>query len=182
MRTDERFAAATFAPPIRIAYAALRTPIGRIQVAASMDRVLYLQLPNQRSQVPPFADWLRGPLLQKKKTPALEQALRELEEYFEGTRRCFQVPIAPAGTQFQQRVWGLIATIAFGETRTYGDLASQLGNFNRARVVGAAVGANPIPIIIPCHRVIASDGAMAGFGGGLSRKVWLLRHEGVLLT
>ncbi len=182
MRDEERSAAANLAPPIRIAYAAMRTPIGRIQVAASVDRILYLQLPNQRSLAPPFADWLSGHLLQKKKTPALEQALGELDEYFQGTRRHFDVLVAPAGTDFQQRVWALIAAIGFGETRTYGDLALELGNFNRARAVGAAVGANPIPIIIPCHRVIASDGAMAGFGGGLARKVWLLRHEGVLLA
>ena len=167
------------AESIRLATGALRTRVGVLRVVASEDRVLSIQLPGTTAVFP------TGPLLSGRRrghTPALEAALAQLHEYFAGTRRRFTVRVAPAGTDFQQRVWRAIAAIPFGATRTYGEIATGLGGLHLARAVGAASGANPIPIIIPCHRVIGADGSLTGYGGGLRMKVWLLRHEGVLLA
>lgn len=106
------------------------------------------------------------------------QVCEQLSEYFEGSRRVFHLPLAPQGTPFQLAVWGALREIPFGETRSYGELARQLGLPGGARAVGLANGANPMPIIVPCHRVIGSDGSLTGFGGGLSTKRALLSHEG----
>ncbi len=110
----------------------------------------------------------------------LAEAIRQLEAYFEGTLRDFTLPLAPAGTAFQQRVWHEMAKIPFGETMTYGQLADKSDSV--ARAVGGACGANPIPIIIPCHRVLGGGGKLGGFSGGLGpdSKRALLEHEGVL--
>ena len=166
---------------LQIAVGALRTPIGTLQVVASADRVLFVGLPGHHDPEPQER-WLRARLVRGAHTPALRDALAELRDYFRGTRRRFAVPVEPAGTEFQQRVWTAVSAIPFGETMSYGAIATQLGAPHLARVVGAAVGANPIPILIPCHRVIGSDGSLTGYGGGLRMKVWLLRHEGVLLA
>ena len=107
----------------------------------------------------------------------LQQAAEELEEYFEGTRRSFEVPLDPVGTAFQQQAWAALRTIPYGETVTYGEQAERLGDRRKARAVGAANGRNPISIIVPCHRVVGSNGALTGFGGGLDVKAWLLDHE-----
>jgi methylated-DNA-[protein]-cysteine S-methyltransferase len=109
--------------------------------------------------------------------PVLSQAARELREYFAGERREFTVPLALAGTEFQKKVWRALASIPFGETRSYGELAKQIGSPLASRAVGAANGRNPIPIILPCHRVIGSTGSLTGFGGGLPMKQQLLAHE-----
>ena len=167
---------------VQIAVAALKTSIGTLQIAASGDRILAVELPRQRSGTALFDDWLRGHLIARTRPPALRQALTELREYFSGKRRRFTVHLAPSGTEFQQRVWRSIAAIPFGETTTYGAIAAELGDKQRARAVGAAVGANPIPILIPCHRVLGSKDDLTGYGGGLKMKIWLLRHEGVLLA
>ncbi|MBL0869223.1 MAG: methylated-DNA--[protein]-cysteine S-methyltransferase [Phycisphaerales bacterium] len=108
----------------------------------------------------------------------LDQAERELRAYFAGELKRFTVAVAPEGTEFQRRVWILLQTIGFGETRSYIDLARSLDLPGGSRAVGGANGANPIPIIIPCHRVVAADGTLGGFSAGLDRKRWLLRHEG----
>lgn len=107
----------------------------------------------------------------------LEQTLRELHEYFRGERHEFTLPLAPTGTAFQQRVWRALRQIPYGSTWTYQRLATAIGSPKACRAVGAANGKNPIPVIIPCHRVIGSNGALTGFGGGLERKRWLLEHE-----
>ena len=107
----------------------------------------------------------------------LQQAAEELDEYFEGTRRSFDVPLDPVGTAFQQQAWAALRTIPYGETVTYGEQAERLGDRRKARAVGAANGRNPISIIVPCHRVVGSNGALTGFGGGLDVKAWLLDHE-----
>ncbi len=108
----------------------------------------------------------------------LIQARRELEQYFAGQRTIFSVPLDFRGTDFQKRVWAALVAIPFGETRTYGDLAHQLGASQAMRAVGAANGRNPISIIAPCHRVIGASGKLTGFAGGLAAKAWLLDHEG----
>jgi methylated-DNA-[protein]-cysteine S-methyltransferase len=109
--------------------------------------------------------------------PVLVQAARELREYFAGERREFSVPLDFTGTEFQNKVWRALRSIPFGETRSYGELAAQIGAPKASRAVGAANGRNPIPIILPCHRVIGSSGSLTGFGGGLPMKKQLLAHE-----
>jgi O-6-methylguanine DNA methyltransferase len=106
--------------------------------------------------------------------------VRQLEEYFAGRRRVFHLKVDLRGTEFQKNVWSEVARIPHGRTATYGEIAHLLGRPLASRAVGAANGANPVPIIIPCHRVIGAGGSLTGYGGGLSRKRWLLAHEGVL--
>ena len=110
-------------------------------------------------------------------TPILEQSVTELEEYFDGTRREFDMPLDPVGTPFQQSAWMILRTIPYGQTISYGQQALQLGDPNKARAVGAANGKNPLSIVVPCHRVIGSTGHLTGFAGGLDVKSWLLDHE-----
>ncbi len=112
--------------------------------------------------------------------PIITDCLTQFDEYFAGERREFILPLAPAGTDFQQRVWQQLTTIPFGQTVSYLDIAAALGNEKAVRAVGLANGRNPISLIIPCHRVIGSDGTLTGYGGGLWRKEWLLKHEGAL--
>ena len=110
----------------------------------------------------------------------LRRAHEELTEYFAGERRTFDLPLRPRGTDFQRRVWDVLATVPWGTTTTYGALAARLGlPPGAARAVGAANGANPIPVVVPCHRVIGSDGTLTGYAGGLERKALLLRLERV---
>jgi methylated-DNA-[protein]-cysteine S-methyltransferase len=109
--------------------------------------------------------------------PVLAQAARELGEYFAGERTTFDVALAPRGTPFQRAAWEALRTIPYGETVSYGEQARRLGDVNKSRAVGAANARNPIPIIVPCHRVVGSDGSLTGFGGGLGTKAWLLDHE-----
>lgn len=106
-----------------------------------------------------------------------ERARAQLAEYFAGTRRAFDLPLGPRGTDFQRRVWQALATIPYGETRNYGEIAEQLGQRGSQRAVGAANGKNPIAIVVPCHRVIGRDGRLTGYADGLGRKQWLLAHE-----
>ena len=111
----------------------------------------------------------------------LAAARDQLEAYFAGSLRTFDLPLAPAGTPFQLRVWEALRRIPFGETVSYAELARRIGTPDAVRAVGAANGRNPLPIIVPCHRVIGADGSLTGFGGGLERKRWLLEHEGLQL-
>ncbi len=107
----------------------------------------------------------------------LAEAARQLRAYFEGRLRDFDLPLAPQGTEFQLRIWRLLREIPYGATASYGEIARRAGGAEGARAVGLANGANPIPIIVPCHRVTGADGSMTGFGGGVARKRWLLAHE-----
>jgi methylated-DNA-[protein]-cysteine S-methyltransferase len=109
--------------------------------------------------------------------PVLVRAQQELEAYFSGERRTFTVKLDPAGTEFQTRVWNALRTIPFGETRSYGQIADQIGSRKAVRAVGAANGANPLSIIVPCHRVIGANGKLTGFAGGLDVKARLLALE-----
>ena len=102
---------------------------------------------------------------------------RQLDEYFRGERQDFALKLRPAGTAFQQRVWQQVATIPYGQTVSYLEVAQMIGDAQAVRAVGAANGQNPMAIIIPCHRVVGSDGSLTGYGGGLWRKAWLLNHE-----
>lgn len=113
-------------------------------------------------------------------TPVIEQCIQELEEYFYKGRKFFDVKLKFIGTTFQQKVWNQLVEIPYGKTTYYADIATKVGDINSVRAVGLANGQNPIAIIVPCHRVIGKDGSMIGYGGGLERKEWLLRHEGAL--
>ena len=113
-------------------------------------------------------------------SPVLAEADRQLAAYFAGDLRVFDLPLRPAGTEFQRRVWDQLATVPWGRTTTYGAIAARLGlPPGASRAVGAANGANPIPVVLPCHRVIGSDGTLTGYAGGLERKALLLRLEQV---
>lgn len=108
------------------------------------------------------------------------KCILQLEEYFQGERSDFDLPLNPEGTKFQQAVWNKLNETPFGKSISYSDLAISLGNIKTIRAAGTANGRNKIPIIIPCHRVIGKDGSLVGFSGGLWRKEWLLKHEGIL--
>ena len=112
----------------------------------------------------------------------LQQAADELGEYFSGTRVDFDVPLDPRGTEFQLAAWSALRTIPYGETVSYGEQAKRLGDPGKARAVGAANGRNPLPIIVPCHRVVGANGHLTGFGGGIAAKAWLLDHERSVLA
>jgi methylated-DNA-[protein]-cysteine S-methyltransferase len=109
--------------------------------------------------------------------PILRAASEQLHEYFAGTRRTFELPLAAAGTAFQQRVWQALLKIPFGVTWSYGQLAAHVGDRNASRAVGSANARNPLALVVPCHRVIGSKGELTGFGGGMRNKRWLLDHE-----
>ena len=110
--------------------------------------------------------------------PVLAEAVRQLTAYFEGELTVFDLPLAPVGTDFQRRVWTQLALIGYGETASYGEIAARLGMTNAAsRAVGLANGRNPIPIVVPCHRVIGANGTLTGYAGGLERKQQLLELE-----
>lgn len=109
--------------------------------------------------------------------PVLKKSIIQLEEYFAGTRKDFDIELAPPGTDFQQKIWELVKKVPFGKTTSYLDIAKASGSDKNTRAVGLANGKNPIPIIIPCHRIVGSNGKLTGYAGGLERKRWLLLHE-----
>ncbi|SMO68298.1 methylated-DNA--[protein]-cysteine S-methyltransferase [Fodinibius sediminis] len=111
----------------------------------------------------------------------IEQLVQELSEYFDGKRTEFSLCLQPEGTPFQKKVWKMLKSIPYGQTVSYGQVAEYLGNSQKMRAVGRANGQNPIPILIPCHRVVGAEGHLVGYGGGIIRKRFLLRHEGALL-
>lgn len=118
-----------------------------------------------------------GPLHEDSKHPVLLEAERQLQDYFKGKRETFSLKLDFSGTEFQQKVWAALLTIPFGQTRSYAQIAEQIGNPNAVRAVGAANGRNPISIIAPCHRVIGSNGKLTGFAGGMEAKTFLLKLE-----
>jgi methylated-DNA-[protein]-cysteine S-methyltransferase len=124
-----------------------------------------------------YLDTYTPPKAERRASPLLDQARAQLNEYFEGKRDDFELPLKLDGTDFQRAVWKALTKIPFGEVRSYADIAKAIGKPTAVRAVGAANGANPIAVIVPCHRVIGSDGSLTGYGGGLPRKKWLLAHE-----
>ena len=148
----------------------LRSPVGALLLVAGDRALVAIDLPGAARE--------RGP--EAPDHPVLSRAAAQLAEYFAGRRKAFDLPLAPAGTPFQQAVWRALADIPFGETRTYAGLARALGRPRAARAVGAANGRNPLPIVLPCHRVIGSDGGLTGYAGGLAVKRRLLELEGAL--
>lgn len=147
------------------------SPVGELTLVADDDGLVAVLWPDDRR---PVVDDL-GPAAPT--DAVLVATARQLDEYFAGTRREFDLPLAPRGEPFQQRVWALLRDIPYGETRTYGELARALGQPGAAQAVGAANGANPLSIVVPCHRVVGSDGSLTGFAGGLAAKRHLLTLE-----
>ena len=151
-------------------FAVIASPIGRLFVASTAANVSEIRFHTRMSsrQKRLRHDSLDG---------IVKTAVDQLESYFRGELQEFNLPLSPGGTSFQQRVWAELRRIPYGETASYGDIAKRIGSPGAARAVGAANGSNPIPIVIPCHRVIGSDGSLTGFGGGLKIKKWLLELE-----
>ena len=161
------------------------SPIGTLLLAADDEGLRFVGLPDGKGVVTPAPDWvrddapLRGPApLARDAGAHLDDARRQLDEYFAGTRRAFELRLAPRGTEFQRLVWFALAEIPYGATWSYAELARRVGRPKAVRAVGAANGANPLPIVLPCHRVIGADGSLVGYGGGLSAKRFLLDLEG----
>jgi len=152
-------------------YAYLETPVGILLIAGDDGAVECISFPRHGKAAKPEPGW------QESQRGAVAEAIRQLREYFAGGRTGFDLPLAPKGTEFQRAVWRQLQDIPYGETISYGDLARRVGNPKAARAVGSANGANPLPIVIPCHRVIAGDGSIGGFGGGLPTKEILLALE-----
>lgn len=151
-------------------YRYLATPIGDLLLAGDETALCVVSFPEGSRRREPEPDWIYS---EKPFGAACEQ----LEAYFEGKLKEFDLPLRPGGTEFQRRVLEELRKIPYGTTCSYGDIARRIGNPKAVRAVGAANGRNPIPIIIPCHRVIGSSGDLTGFGGGLPVKQALLRHE-----
>jgi methylated-DNA-[protein]-cysteine S-methyltransferase len=153
-------------------YDSYASPQGPILLVADDKGLAGVYFEKQKHFAGRGKDWRHDP-----QNPVLAQAKRELEEYFAGKRRRFDVALSPAGTAFQKSVWKAISTIGFGETISYGELARRAGVPGSARAAGAATGRNPIGIIVPCHRVVGADGSLTGYAGGLGRKKALLALE-----
>ena len=152
-----------------MAASVLETPIGPLGLVAS-----------ERGLRAVFFDGAR--IRPEGHLQVLDDAERQLDEYFAGDRTTFDLPFDLAGTDFQRQCWLALATIPYGQTVSYGEQARRIGlGHDRARAVGAANGQNPLPVVLPCHRVIGADGSLTGFGGGLDTKRFLLEHEGALL-
>lgn len=146
------------------------SPIGTLTLAGDSEGLRHIVFPggNRTFETPP--EWETRP-------EQFKLVVTELDEYFAGTRREFTVTLAPTGTEFQQTVWNALRAVEYAETCSYGDIAHRIGKPKASRAVGAANGANPIPIIVPCHRIVGASGQLTGFAGGLLTKSWLLAHE-----
>lgn len=151
-------------------YRTLSSPIGPLLVAGDRQGLRFLLFAEGRRAAAPQPGW-------EPDAGALDEPVRQLTAYFAGTLRAFELPLAPHGTPFQQSVWLELQKIPYGETISYGELARRLGNARAVRAVGLANGSNPIAIVIPCHRVIGSNGSLVGYGGGLPTKQALLALE-----
>ena len=158
---------------VPIHYAYYTSPIGLIEVGVTPDALTTLFFVEGPRHVIENALGLNS---------VLQDVLQQLDEYFASTRSAFTVPLSFQGTDFQRRVWQQLLTVPYGQTQSYQAIANALGNPKAVRAVGAANGQNPISLIAPCHRIIGSNGSLIGYGGGLWRKEWLLKHEGYLLA
>lgn len=151
-------------------YDFLETPIGPLLLVADAQGLRHVDFPRADQGERIESDWLRS-------RRYLGTAIEQLDAYFAGDLHAFDLALAARGTEFRKTVWDELVRIPYGETISYGELARRIGQPSASRAVGAANGANPLPIIVPCHRVIGSSGSLTGFGGGLPIKRWLLDHE-----
>ena len=157
-------------PGIHVVYDYCDSPVGRLLLAADGDGLRYIGFELGRHPVWIGDDWQRDP-------GALAAVRAQLEAYFSGELTQFELPLAAQGSEFDLRVWAELRRIPYGATLSYGELANRVGDPLAARAVGAANGRNPLPIVVPCHRVIGANGSLTGFGGGLATKKFLLEHE-----
>jgi methylated-DNA-[protein]-cysteine S-methyltransferase len=148
--------------------------VGPLLLVADDQALRVIEFENPRHPIRPSPHWQAGD------SEVMRRAERQLAEYFRGERQRFELPLAPVGTPFQRQVWNTLAGIAYGQTISYAQLAQRVGKPTAMRAVGAANGRNPLPIVLPCHRVIGADGSLTGFGGGLPTKQYLLQLEGAL--
>jgi methylated-DNA-[protein]-cysteine S-methyltransferase len=151
-------------------YTTLKSPVGPLLLAGDECGLRLVSFENSKRAASVQSGW-------KSDQAPFAEVIRQLQAYFSGERKEFDLPLAPEGTDFQLHVWRTLRTIPYGDTISYGQLAQRIGNPKAMRAVGLANGCNPIPIIIPCHRVIGSDGSLTGFGGGISNKKKLLDLE-----
>jgi len=151
-------------------YTYFGSPVGELLLAGEGGALKEIRFPRAGNRALPGPGWVES-------ATELSAALRQLGEYFAGTRREFDLRLEPLGTTFQKMVWDALLAIPFGQTRSYAAIAASIGRPSATRAVGAANGANPIPIVIPCHRVIGANGCLTGYGGGLPIKETLLRLE-----
>lgn len=156
--------------PKRITYTLLESPLGEILIAGTQSGLTRIAFQEGTRAIEPPAEWLRD-------DEALSAATIQIHEYFEGSRRVFDLALSPAGTPFQLKAWKALVDIPYGQTATYGDQANRIGRATASRAVGAANGKNPLPIVLPCHRVIAKSGNLTGYAGGLRFKAALLELE-----
>jgi methylated-DNA-[protein]-cysteine S-methyltransferase len=157
---------------MNLAYKFVESPVGALKLVASDKGLAAILWENDSPRRVPLTG-----LVENDKHPVLLKTERQLQEYFAGSRRAFDLPLDMRGTTFQKDVWEALLAIPYGETRSYGQLAKQLGRPSASRAVGAANGRNPISIVVPCHRVIGSSGKLTGFAGGLDVKARLLDME-----
>lgn len=148
----------------------MESPIGQLLLAGEDDVLEIIGFPEGKGKVEPESDW-------EVRDDMFKEAVSQLNEYFEGNRTAFDLTLKPSGTPFQLSVLKALAQIPYGQTRSYRDIAETIGRPKAVRAVGAANGRNPLPIVIPCHRVIGSDGSLTGFGGGMAAKAYLLSLE-----
>ena len=147
------------------------TGIGKIGIASDGDYITNVYFLDEFDAVIKSTD------AEVKETPLIKEAGKQLKEYMEGRRKEFDLPLNPSGTEFQKKVWKALMAIPYGTTKSYKDIAIEIGNEKACRAVGMANNRNPIPIFIPCHRVIGADGNLVGYGGGLDKKTYLLNLE-----
>ncbi|MEO7478683.1 MAG: methylated-DNA--[protein]-cysteine S-methyltransferase [Lysobacteraceae bacterium] len=152
---------------------AFDTKIGKLTIAADESGLRYVLFPQNKHDAPERETWTRD-------AAKLRNAREQLLEYVDGKRTAFDLPLAPQGTEFQIKVWNALTKIPYGATWSYRDLALSVDSPKAMRAVGAANGRNPLPLVLPCHRVIGANGSLTGFGGGLPLKQWLLELEGAL--
>ncbi len=155
-------------------YTLLDSPLGKLALTSDGKHLTGIHFPRRDGRPAIERAWQRGDA-----APVLVQARAQLAEYFAGRRTRFDLPLQPEGTPFQQSVWRALSKVPFGRTSTYGALAAAIGRPTAARAVGAAAGANPLAIVVPCHRIIGADGTLTGYAGGLARKTKLLALEGM---
>jgi methylated-DNA-[protein]-cysteine S-methyltransferase len=155
---------------MELSYTYMETRIGKLLLAADEAALRHIVFPSGSEPAMPLPHW-------RENRAPLRETMRQLQAWFAGELRDFDLALAPEGPAFHQRVWRELRGIPYGETISYGELARRIGSPNASRAVGRANGANPIPIVIPCHRVIGSNGKLTGYGGGLPRKEFLLALE-----
>ena len=165
----------------QLRYTTMPSPVGMLTLAASEHGVMLVTMGDATTQLSSLGK-KHGLAVVEGTTPLLDHCRQQLQEYFAGTRREFSLPLHLQGTEFQQAAWGELQRIPYGQTESYRDQAQHIGHPQSFRAVAQANHANPICIIVPCHRVIASDGSLGGYGGGMDKKQWLLQHEKSVLN